>query len=663
MFNKFMSKLIFPQNPNSTRLLWLIISLILVTLPHIPRLSFWIPPLFFGLLFWRYRIAQKQQNLPHSIVRFIIAFFIFGGVFLSYGKIFGRDPGSALLVALIGLKLMEMNDQRDALVVCFLSYFLIITNFLYSQSIPTALYMGFVMLVTTGTLISFSDTNNNLSTRQRLRLSTVLLLQAFPVMLVLFILFPRVAGPFWHLPRDSHSGITGLSDTLSLGGISELSQSDAIAFRVKFEGEIPPPSQRYWRGPVLWWTDGQRWKNLYSTQFINEFQFQPLGKPVDYTVILEPHNERWLFALDLPVTIPDNSFLSQEYQILAKKFVRERIRYKLRSHTEYRFSNHTYEQHGFALRLPVKKHEQAHQLAEEWRKNYPSHAQDAQIVEQALRYFNQQNFRYTLNPIPVVNDTVDEFLFETREGFCGHYASAFVVLMRAAKIPARMVTGYLGGEINPLGNYLIVRQRHAHAWAEVWLKDRGWVRVDPTGAVSPERVEDSIETALPSDFEGLGVNWQGNSAIAQFLQQMRNSWDLINTTWNEWVLSYGPEQQKLFLSQLGLKNFTWRGMTTILVLIISSLFITIAIYMVLQTRKQSDPAQQLYARFCKKLARRGMHRRPSEGPLTFARRASTIHPDLAQKIHKITQFYIELRYRSQLQFLPKLKSAIRRFHP
>jgi len=639
--------------PRLDTLLWLIATLILVTLPHFSHVLLWIPPIFFGLLLWRYQITREQKPLPSQKLLFAIALIIFVALIFRSGL--GRNGYVALLILLSGIKLLEMNSKRDALLICFLSYFLIITNFLYSQSIPTALYMILVMLVATAALISIND--NRLLTRQRLRLSGVLLMQALPVMFILFLLFPRVAGPFWKLPIDTRSGVTGLSESMSMGDVSQLSISNEIAFRVKFDGELPPPEQRYWRGPVLSWTNGRDWKRLYEQKHVNQkLNLHATSKPFDYTITLEPHNRRWLFALDLPSKAPLNMKLGLDYQLLANSAVRERKRYKLRSYTDYRADIITPRQYRTTLHMPRGKHYRARALAAKWRQ---ANSQPEAIIQRALQYFNQAPFVYTHTPELLFADPVDEFLFETREGFCEHYAAAFTILMRAAGIHARVVTGYLGGTVNPIDGYLVVRQRHAHAWSEVWLADKGWVRIDPTSAVSPERVEQGIESALP-----LEMNLNSDSSLAKIWQQLGNSWDAINNGWNQWVLGYGPARQAEFLKHLGLKGIDWQGMVILLVVIIAIILFSYAIWMFLRPySSRNDPAQQLYLRFCKKLAQRGWNRHPSEGPLNFAKRVGLARPDLASQIQQIVELYLQTRYRSQFQRLAELRIAVRHFRP
>jgi len=650
--------------PHISALTWLIFSLILVTLPHLPRLPLWVIPAFFLLLIWRYLITKRRLPLPPQQLKIVLAIVIFIGVLASYAS-FGRDTSVTLLVVLCALKFIEMNSQRDALLVCFLGYFLIITNFLYSQSIPTAIYMSIVMLIMTATLISLTDKNNQLSIRQRLKLSTTLLLQALPLMLILFVLFPRVAGPFWSLPKSMHSGMSGLSNRLSMGTISELTFSDEIAFRVKFEqNKLPPPSERYWRGPVLWTSDGRNWEsNYWQKLFDTPIPFERMEQPYEYTVTLEPHNERWLFALDLPETMPSNvtAKINQDYQILSRYPVQQRLRYQLRSYTHYHVDKSLMinKLRWIALSLPEDKHPKARQLATQWRQQYQ---QPEKIVQQALSYFHQQPFYYTLTPPLLVEDTVDEFLFDTKQGFCEHYAVAFTVLMRAAGIPTRIVTGYLGGELNNVGDYLVVRQRDAHAWTEVWLQDKGWVRVDPTSAVEPGRIEQGFDNIFPETFNplGLAVNWTKESAVIKLWEQLRNTWDAFNNGWNQWILGYDPARQLELLKLLGLQ-WHWKEMVIALTLSIVGIIAIIAISMFLQASRTIDPAQRLYLRFCHQLARRGLQRQPGEAPSTFAKRIKQKYPESIIQVDEIIELYLAVRYRNQLEKIGKLRQVIQRF--
>lgn len=636
-------------------LYWLLASLALAIGPHLGHLPLWVGPLCAALGLWRVAVERGKTKFPNKLLLFALTAAAAGGILAHFQTLLGHDAGVTLLVVMIALKLMEMKTPRDTMVTLFLGYLLVITGFLYSQSIPMALYLFVVVWVTTATMIGYQDVNRALPVRPRLRLAGTLLIQAAPLMLVLFVLFPRVPQ-LWALPRDAHSGMARLSDSMSPGAISRLIQSDAVAFRVQFDGAPPPANQRYWRGPVLWDYDGRTWST--RTPPAGDAEVELLDAPLRYTLTLEPHNQNWLFALELPAGLPPDSRARADMQILSRNPVQQRLRYTLASHPRYRLGAELSDaERQRALRLPPGVNPRTRELAARWRS---ANAGDAAIVDAALGLFRNQDFFYTLRPPLLGTQAMDDFLFNTRRGFCEHYAGAFVFLMRAAGVPARVVTGYQGGAPNPLGDYFIVRQSDAHAWAEVWLAGRGWVRVDPTAAVSPDRVESGIAAALPAAELPL--------ALAQldvaWLQRMRLSWDLVNNQWNQWVLGYGHERQRNVLARVHASLASWQGMTIALMSAVAVLLLAIALWMLWHVpRRGVDPVQAAYARFCARLARRGITRAPHEGPADFAQRAARARPDLAGEIAWITDLYVHLRYGPKPADLAALRREVRRFRP
>lgn len=649
------SKTLYPPLPI---LGWLVLTLVLVTLPHLFRTAGWVFPVFLGLLGWRLVGFYQQRWLPNYFFQLVITGFILGGIILTYHTFFGRDVGVSLLILLCSLKFMETNSHRDAMLLCFLGYFLAITHFLYSQTILKAIYMSVTFVILTATLITITDNDQHLSARQRLRFAIILLLQALPLMLVIFILFPRVPGPLWGLPKDVRQGLTGLSEQMTLGDVSELSLSDEVAFRVKFNGTIPPYPQRYWRGPLLWRTDGRTWKGGHEDKMPENSALRALGPAVDYTVTLEPHYKRWLFALDMPAKIPaDVGFLTRDYQVLATLPIYQRLRYTLTSYPDYQARALTPLQRRMALYLPPTMHPRAKTLALQWKQE---NADPRALVHRALEYFSQAGFTYSYTPPFLANevDPLDSFLFASRQGFCEHYAAALTVLMRAAGVPTRIVTGYLGGHVNPLDNYLTIRQQDAHAWSEVWLEKQGWVRVDPTAVVAPERINDSRGEFLTGD-----VNSQ-QTVKKSIWQQLYYGWEALDNAWNQWVLNYDQKRQQQLFKALGLKEIDWRGLTILLVMLGSSLLFGLGIWLAFRpAERKTDPAQRLYWKFCQKLARRGLTRHPSEGPLAYATRIIHARPELTLVVQRITLLYVQIRYRSQPERLTQLATHVRRFRP
>lgn len=621
---------------HSSNTAWLLASLAMVVAPHVAHLPVWIPFIFLGIGLWRLYALRRPASLPGQRLLLLAAVAAALGVLATYHTLFGRDAGVALLVVMLSLKLMEIRGLRDVMVALFLGYFLVITNFLYSQSIPMGFYMLAAVLLITATMVGLNHAGKD-APWKRLRIAAVLLGQAVPVMLVLFVLFPRVPGPLWGLPSDAYAGMTGLSDTMAPGSISRLSQSGEVAFRVVFDGPAPPPRQRYWRGPVLNRFDGRTWSAGLSR--LGNAAFIAQGVPVGYTVTLEPHNKHWLFALDLPASVPTAARMTRDFQLLSTAPVRQRVRYHVLSYPHYEAMPELGEnERGRALQLPPDANPRARKLAASWK---ASGAGGREIVARALSLFRNGPFVYTLTPPLLGQEPVDDFLFNTRRGFCEHYAGSFVFLMRAAGVPARVVTGYQGGELNPLGNYLIVRQSDAHAWAEVWLENAGWVRVDPTAAVAPQRVESGIASVMAATepvpmLARVDITW---------LRQFGLAWDSVNNTWNQWVLGYGTERQLEFLARLGMGLASWEEMAAGLMAGVGILLAAFAAFMLWRIRPApADPAVAIYRRFRRKLARRGIVLLDSEGPRAFAERVAAQHPELAGKVLAITELYITLRY-------------------
>ena len=616
----------------------LLAVVLLIVAPHVQRLPVWVSAFVLALVGWRMLAAQRDWPLLSRWLLAGLAVLVGASVILSYGPLLGRDASVALLAVMVALKCMELRTQRDANVVICLGYFLTITNFLYSQSIPTAGGMLVALVWLTATGMSLQDRSRRLPPAQITRHAGMMVLQAVPLMLVLFVLFPRVQGPVFGFPQASSSGITGLSESMSPGDLANLGLSDEVAFRVDFHTPAPKPAELYWRGPVLWHFDGRTWR-MGPSAASGQAEIAQAGSVVRYTVTLEPHHMRWLFAVDLPATLPAGASLTPDYQLLASRPIRVRERYEMTSHLQYRLGvAERPEALERALRLPRTLNPRARGLAQRLREGATS---DRAVAQAALDFFRSNLFFYTLTPPPLGLHSVDEFLFETRRGFCEHYASSFAFLMRAAGVPARVVTGYQGGEINPLGGYLIVRQSEAHAWAEVWLQGAGWTRVDPTAAVSPARIEVGIAAAVPRT-DPLPLGMRGDY---RFLTQLRYTLDSITNTWNQWVLGYTPERQLQLLARVGVDTPSWKSLTAMLVAGAGVVLLVLTVTTLQQLRRSSsDPVQRAYRTFCRKLARAGLVRGRSEGPQDFGRRACEARPQAAGAVQEITRLYVALRY-------------------
>ncbi|MCX4190161.1 transglutaminase TgpA family protein [Methylophaga sp. OBS3] len=669
--------------PNNVLIVWLIIALAIGAIPHLVYQPLWVTGLFVLMMGWRLMHHWRQWPLPADkpVLKWLHSL---GAVFTivllvaDYGMTIGRDAGVALLTIMLAFKVVEINNRRDFYLACFLGYFFVTTNFFYTQNMLILLLMVLVVVLLTASLIHINSPT--LPHKTRLKLAGSILLQALPVMVVLFILFPRIPGPIWGLPEDANAGSeqlpdgmtlgdssinrgrgsTGMSDELLMGRISDVIQSDAIAFRVEFENdEYPPNNERYWRGPVLWTTDGSSWQPLSQYRIDrSSANIAVAGQAYQYTMTLEAHNRNWLFALDMPVSQQSDmrTKLSADGLLTSENKLRSRSQITMTSHTAYRFNAEEEPLLDAALQLPKNQHPRTKQLANELR---DASADDADYVQSVLSYFREQPFYYTLQPPLLSGDVVDQFLFESREGFCEHYAASFTVLMRAAGIPARIVTGYQGGEINPVDNVMVIRQREAHAWSEVWLPEQGWLRVDPTAAVSPNRVEMGIADLLPSSRNAPAI-LGGNTSLLDLWRDVKNNWEALNNAWDMWVVGYGPALQKAVLSLFGMQQPNWQKMALWLAIAIAILFSLIALLMLWQ-KPIADPVQRSYQQFCRKLAKQGVVRERHEGPSDFAQRAVKQLPTQEHEILKISEYYRRLRYADDTALKTTFVDAVKHF--
>ena len=618
----------------------LLLSTLMVVAPHADHLPLWVSTLCGALLLWRVYLAYTGNPLPKRWLLLLITIACIAGIVIDFHTLFGREVGVTLLMLLAALKLMELRTARDAMVLIYLACFIIITNFFYSQSIATALYLFATLMVIVTTWVHLQA--QSIALKARLRIASVLLLQAIPLALILFVLFPRVQGPLWGLPQDAYSS-SGLDEKMSPGSLSRLSLSEAVALRVSYADKAPRRDQMYWRGPVLWEFDGRTWTSDKGTSgkttLIIAPKFTDLDQEIDYTVTLEPHNKTWLFALDMPNTLSIPATLSDDFQLFNNKPVNARLRYVARSNLAYRANLHeATRQIQRALQLPKQFNPRAQQLAAEWHSNSKD---DAAIVSTALTYFSQQDFLYTLEPPLLGINSVDDFLFSSRQGFCEHYASSFVFLMRAANVPARVVTGYLGGEFNSYGNYYIVRQSDAHAWAEVWLAGQGWVRVDPTGVIAPARMQSSLSAALTNN---AALPFMARNP-PQWLRNLSLNFDRLGYQWNQWVLGYDTERQFAFLTRLGMESITWQKIALNMAAGLGLVIALFALYMLrhLYTR-QPDQVHAAWLRLCRKLAKAGLPRAEHQGAQDYAVRIAAARPELADAIHDLAARYSALRY-------------------
>lgn len=653
-----------PALPESTAADWLVGAALIVIAPLLRELPVWVSAGYLAAVGLRFMHTHWRWPQPGRLLRGALALVAVGCVYRYFGSLLGREPGVALLVLLAGLKLLELRTARDAAMAVLLLMLIVLGSFLYDNSLVLGLYTLLAVVAVTAALVRLQ--NPALSPVAVSRHAAVLVAQAIPLMLVTYLLFPRLPDALWGFQSTDTHATTGMPDRMRPGTISALNTSDAVVFRAYFEGSPPPNRDLYWRVRVFWDTDGRSWEEGLPLRAHNVLR--GLEQPMRYRLVVEPNDEPWLPALDIPVIAPAGLRARAGFLFEAARVPRERQTYDFVSYARYRTGPLDPQMRRRALALPDTLSDRVRELAAGWR---AGQARDTDVVRAALRYFNEEPFVYTLTPpLLPVRDPMDAFLFDTRRGFCEHFTAAFVTLMRAAGVPARVVVGYQGGIYNPTGNYMIVRQEDAHAWAEVWLNGVGWTRVDPTAAVAPARIEYGIDGVRRLSSQGLPLNAAAADLIRRAIRlpwigrawlRTRLTWDYLNFSWYLWVGNYSLDRQTQFLAQIGLADWSVPAMIAILVQLV-------ILYALLQLRRRraTDSVQQQYDKYCRKLGRAGTVRAAAEGPVALARRARGAHPELSASIDTITELYIALRY-GPTQAAPaarrSLRAAVRRFHP
>jgi transglutaminase-like putative cysteine protease len=631
---------------------WTIGALAISLAPHVPYLAIWITTAFIFCAAWRYLIERRRRMLPSPWTRGGLALVCFLGVFATYSSISGVGPGSALLAIMAALKLLETRLRRDQFVLLFISIFLVMSSLLREQYLWSLPYLivSTVFIMTAWLRMSAGESE---TTSQSFRTGGRLLLYAAPLAIAMWVFFPRLASPFWAVPIDSSRATSGLSDSMSPGDISSLSMSDEVAFRVNFLGEIPESRDLYWRGLVVTRFNGRTW-SAYETRIADrpERQIVFRGEPVRYEVTLEATMQRWVIALEMPREISmSRTHMGPQQQLFRLTPIEQRVAYEVVSYPDYVVQAQLPDAYKKQyLDLPSAGNQRTDELAKTMREQAGS---DTAYIDAVLEMFHREEYFYTLQPPALGSNPVDRFLFDTKRGFCEHYASAFAFMMRSAGIPSRVILGYQGGEVNPMGGHLIVRQSDAHAWTEVWLEGYGWHRVDPTAAVAPERIEYGVQG---SSLDGLAASW-GFSASSQLLQDITMTWDALNAKWNEWVLGYGPDTQRSFLEWLGMENPSWRKMLLTLVISVVALILVISGFMMLRYRTPpKDAAAIIYARFVRKTR---LEPNTGETASEFAQRLADSSPIEKSDIDAVTGAYLDARYGPEGEAAtPRLKAAV-----
>ena len=641
--------------PRDTRIprrpfLWLAAALLFTVPPMVGALAPWIPALFITALAAKFWMEPRGIRLRSALLKVMLATATLGAIAVSYGSLRGIEPGVSLLVVLMSLKVMESHTAREFQVMVLVGWVLCLCGFIMTQDLANGLSLLTAFALISAALIQFHRGAARGALWPPLRTAGKLIAQALPLIVLLFLFFPRVSTGFRFPLMDSASASAGFSDQISPGSVSSLASSSEVAFRAEFpDGRLPPRGEMYWRGAVMWDGGGFQWKAPgFPASLPREAQRAPATPGIRQRITIEPHRSRWMFALDWPAQAPQGATLAPGNYLWSFQQIRRTRQYEVVSYGEVADKQLHERELARFLAVPTSISPAVRALAQSWTAADPN---PRAVLKAALEHFHTQGFRYSLTPGSYEENGLDEFLFNRRAGFCEHYAGSFATLMRLAGVPARVVTGYLGGEFNAYGNFFIVRQSDAHAWCEVWLPEAGWKRVDVVSVVAPDRVnlgfQSFLERRAASGEERLPMTQTALSGRLKRWPVFSNvslAWDTLNFAWDTRVLSFDAQEQQLFFSAMRLADSTPLVMLLRIAMVALVFVVLYAVWMRWSTRAGTDRVRDLYDRFCAKAARSGAQRSPTEGPRDFSARAVQLMPAESQRIHRITDAYIALRY-------------------
>jgi len=631
-----------PRRP----LLWLATALLFTLPPMFGSLPSWVPLLFLIALAAKFWMEPKGYRLRSLVWKLVLVALILALLFFSYGSLRGIEPGVSLIVMLTSVKILEAHTAREFHIMIMVAWVLCLCGFFLSQNLAIALCLLIAFTLLLVALIQFHRGSSS-AFWLPVRTAGKLLAQAGPLIILLFLFFPRLSTGFRFQIAPQHGASAGFSDRLSPGSVSSLANSSEVAFRAEFpDGKIPPLGAMYWRGVVMWHGEGLEWEAPNAPAVLpRTSQGPPHGQAIRQWITIEAHDARWMFALDWPVNSPSGATLAPGNYLLSNQPIHKPRRYEVVSYPEIPSNRLHFREREPLLQVPTATSPAVRALAQSW---LAEKAEPHAIVNKALEFFRTQGFRYSLSPGDYRKNDLEEFLFHRRLGFCEHYAASFATLMRLAGIPARVVTGYLGGEYNEIGHFFLVRQADAHAWCEVWFPDSGWQRIDPTAVVAPDRINLGFNSFL--ERRGAAGQRDTQSVLARNLARWpifaraRLGWQTLSYAWDTRVLSFDGDEQESFFASIGIAGYGPIFFVVGTLVIAIALLALYAGWTHLRTRPCGNRVKIMYESFCRKLARLGAPRNPSEGPLDFSRRATRLLPNDSERIHRIAQAYIALRY-------------------
>lgn len=635
---------------SSKQIFWILLSVIIAVAPHLPRLPIWFAPMTIIVVASRWLTStRKVKPMPKLLIAFITIMLSIAIIYFQGFKL-DREISVTVLTTMTVLKLLETWRKRDAWMVVTLCYFVILTRFFYSQDMLLVLYLLLSVIVITHTLFVLQHKGNSgFLVKREIKQTLGLLLTGVPLAALFFLFFPRLGSPIWGSPDFFGQGKTGMSEEMSPGSISQLFNDDSTAFRVIFDDNIPSNSVLYWRGPVLWDFDGTIWTRNKKPRLARRPQsFKDVGTSVSYEVELEPTGQHFLFALDYLLKAPDKTGLLTDSQLMSPIKINQLGHYRVTSVLK---QYNPYERLPLKTlnrlkELPVGYNNKTIKLIQEWKKLSLT---PEQMINKALNFFATDEFFYSYSPPLLSGDTVDQFLFETKSGFCEHYASAFTIMMRAAGLPARVVTGYQGGIKNE--DYLLVKQSDAHAWSEVWIKNKGWLRVDPTAAVSPERVEKGSQALMSQNAR----SWHDSS----WSRKLGERYDGMRHKWNRWVRDYNAVKQKALFEVFGFDSQDGKSIAIVLgsIMISTTLVVLLFLYLTRPKRKLSH-YDKIYKKYLTVFVKNGLDKPDEVGVTAFSEVASNQFSQAQESINEFTQLYLNLRFSKYNKKQPNLDKRL-----
>lgn len=634
-------------------LVWVLLAQAVSIVPLLFKLPVWVAAVWLAALLWRVQIFRGAIGFPNTWLKVLLGVSCVGLVLASYAGVAGVEPMVGFLVCSFTLKLIEMHTRKDALIILFIGFIAIAAQFLFAQNIAAAAYgvFSFWVLITSWRAVL---SQRSLTWRRQLGLSAVTLAQSVPMLLVMFLIMPRL-GPLWSVPLPQGQGQTGFSDSLELGDIGELVKSYDLAFQAEFEGLPPAPETLYWRGLILDQFDGRRWRasNQWLFSRANDGEHAGGAPLMTYRVIMEPHQQQWLFTLGFPLTANSAQTdirRTRSGLLNATRPVAQKLQYEVTSTQQLLNEADTLERDlEGQLQYPAEYNPRTQALAKQWR---AAGLSDNDFIERALALYRERFF-YTLKPGPLSTHAIDDFLFATQEGFCEHFASSFVFLLRVAGIPARLVVGYQGGAANPSG-FLSVRQADAHAWAEVWLPEQGWVSIDPTAAVAPNRIRLGVEEALGADDRQLLASSRWHRGV---LMRLQNQWEAMGYSWQRFVLNYDNDQKDAFLSRWLGGASPWRvalAFVAFCVLVVAAIAVG---FWAKQQRRRLPPEDRWVAALNQRLAQMGYPREPRETLQDYFHRVAEREPLYRNRLQRVADAYYRVKYRADPQAMQPLREA------